>query len=203
MPVDTNDTSSNRRRSVPDLSVVSEEPDALLAARVATDPAAFAELYRRYVVRIDQYCSVRLRNETLAQDVTSQVFLKALEGLRRKPVAHVAPWLFTIAHNEVVNCFRQHAGHMPIEDAGPLASTDLSPEEHALLQDESADLRTLLQYLSPDQQRIVELRIAGLTAQEIQDVLGRSRSWVGTTQHRALRRLRGLIEASRMKEGAR
>lgn len=180
--------------------VVSAESDELLAARVATDPAAFAELYARYVVRIDQYCSYRLRDEDQAQDATSQVFLKALEGLRRKPIDRVASWLFTIAHNEVVDRYRQQSRHTTIERAGPLASPDLSPEDLAVIGSESAELWDLLPMLTDDQRQVIELRLAGLTTHEIQDALGRNRSWVGTTQHRALRRLRALLEAG---EGSR
>ncbi len=192
--MDRNGSAANQRRPSPVTIGISDEPDEALAARVATDPAAFAELYRRYVTRIEQYCSYRLRDRDLAQDATSQIFLKALEGLRRKPIDRFASWLFSIAHNEVLNRYRQLNRQATIERVGPIASPDLSPEDIAVLHSESSELWNLLPLLTAGQQRVIELRLAGLTTLEIQDVLGRNRSWVGTTQHRALKRLRTLLD---------
>ena len=63
------------------------------------------------------------------------------------------------------------------------------------------ELRTLLAQLSPDQQQVVTLRLAGLDGGEICAVLGKSRSWVDTTQHRAIRRLRDLMGVTPTPEG--
>jgi RNA polymerase sigma-70 factor (ECF subfamily) len=199
--MDRTDVAHNQHRTVPAVTVAGGETDEYLAGLAASDPAAFAELYRRYVARIHRYCSRRLRDQGLAEDATSQVFLKALESLRRKRIDNVASWLFAIAHNEVVDRYRRHHPDTPYDQQQDLASTDRSPEELAIAASASSDLRRLLPYLSADQQRVIELRLAGLSTQEIQDVLGRSRSWVGTTQHRALHRLRELMHAPRAGEG--
>ncbi|HEX3301661.1 MAG TPA: hypothetical protein VHR64_02190, partial [Thermomicrobiales bacterium] len=50
-----------------------------------------------------------------------------------------------------------------------------------------------LPLLSEDQRRVLELRLAGLSSGEIEIVLGKSRSWVGVIQHRAVIRLRALM----------
>jgi RNA polymerase sigma-70 factor (ECF subfamily) len=198
--MDRSDVAHNQRHPMPSVHLAGGETDESLAAVAASDPAAFAELYRRYVVRIHRYCSRRLRDQGLAEDATSQVFLKALESLQRKRVDNVASWLFSIAHNEVVDRYRRH--HHAIDyQALELASPDRSPEELAIAQSELADVRRALPYLTPDQQRVIELRLAGLTTPEIQEVLGKGRSWVGTTQHRALHRLRELMHAPRGGEG--
>lgn len=201
--MDRRDVAHNRHHTVPGVAVVGEETDELLASQAATDPAAFAELYRRYVARIDRYCSRRLQDRSLVEDVTSQVFLKALEGLRRKRVDNVASWLFSIAHNEVVDRYRRQHQHpdTTFDQLAEIASGDRSPEDLAITESESADLRRLLPHLTTDQQRVIELRLAGLTTPEIQQVLGRGRSWVGTTQFRALNRLRELMHAPRAGEG--
>jgi RNA polymerase sigma-70 factor (ECF subfamily) len=191
--MDRNDAPHNRSRPDGPLAIAAE-PDSVLAARAPHDPAAFAELYTRYVDRIDQYCRIRLRDDHLAEDVTSQVFLKALEGLRRRRIDNVGAWLFTIAHNEVVNRYRHSGRDTTIERVGPLASPERSPEDLAIVQSEADALLRLLPRLGADQQRVIELRLAGLTTRDIQQVLGRSQSWIDTTQHRALRRLRALLD---------
>lgn len=184
----------NRDRSPTHVEVASRESDVLLAARAATDPSAFAELYQRYVVRIHRYCSRRLANDDLAEDATSQVFLKALESLRRQRIDNVPSWLFSIAHNEVVDRYRRQTHHRSIDDMNDLASTGRSLEDAAIGHLEATDLRALLPRLTADQQRVIELRLAGLTNSEIQDVLGKGKSWVTTTQFRALHALRELID---------
>jgi DNA-directed RNA polymerase specialized sigma24 family protein len=75
----------------------------------------------------------------------------------------------------------------------PLVSPGRSPEEEALALIAAGDLRALLPLLTADQQRVVELRLAGLTTSEIQDVLGKGRSWVCITGYRATQRLRTLM----------
>ncbi len=190
------ESTHNQVRSGPAVAAAGES-DERLAARASTDPAAFAELYERYVARIDQYCRWRLRDRDLAQDATSQIFLKALEGLRRRRIDNVASWLFTIAHNEVVDRYRRQHQTTAFDSYREVASSGQSVEDLAILASSSADLHRLLPLLSPDQQDVIELRLAGLTSTEIQEVLGRSKSWVATTHHRALRRLRGLLDPVR------
>jgi len=173
--------------------VLSAESDEILAARAATDPAAFAELYNRYVARIDGYCRQRLHSADLAEDATHQIFLRALESLRKHPVDNVAAWLFTIAHNECIDRYRRHRAHVPIEMAVEMEGIERSPEDQAIARSMVRELWDLLPLLGEDQRQVLELRLAGLSSGEIEIVLGKSRSWVGVTQHRAVMRLRALM----------
>ena len=192
--MDRQDVFHNPYRSVAHVEVASRESDELLAQRAATEPSAFAELYTRYVARIHRYCSRRLSDPDLAEDATSQVFLKALESLRRQRIEHVASWLFSIAHNEIVDRYRRQRHDASIDQmTEPLVSPGRSPEEEALALIAAGDLRALLPLLTADQQQVVELRLAGLTTSEIQDVLGKGRSWVCITGYRATQRLRALM----------
>lgn len=193
--MDRSDLGHNRSRSPAHAEVVSGESDELLAARAATDPSAFAELYRRYVVRIHRYCDRRLHDPGLVEDATSQVFLKALESLRRKRIDNVASWLFAIAHNEVIDHYRRRRNDVPLQQMLEIGTGEISTEEIAVQRLESGRLHALLPLLSADQQRVLELRLGGLTTREIQDVLGKGESWVKVTQHRALNRLRDLMDA--------
>lgn len=198
--MDRTDVAHNQHQTTPHVTVAGAETDEFLARRAATDPAAFAELYRRYVARIHRYCKSRLHDQSLAEDATSHVFLKALEHLQRKRIDNVASWLFSIAHNEVIDRYRRQRNDAAL-DALDLISPDGSPEELALARSELSDVRRALAWLTPDQQRVIELRMAGLTTAEIQEVLGKGRSWVGTTQFRALKRLREIMRAPQAEEG--
>jgi RNA polymerase sigma-70 factor (ECF subfamily) len=172
------------------------ESDESVAVRAAADPGAMTELYRRYIARVDRYCRRRLQDPDLAEDVTSQIFLKVLEGLRKRRVENVASWIFTIAHNEVVSQYRRRRELVGITEAVLALGDDDQLEETIITQVVVGDLRALLSRLSADQQRVLELRLAGLTSREIRQVLGRSQTWVGTTEYRAVHRLRDLMTSS-------
>lgn len=192
----------NQNRPAAHVELISREFDEVLALRAATEPAAFAELYTRYVARVHQYCRRRLADPDLAEDATSQVFLKALESLRRKRVDNVASWLFSIAHNEVIDRYRRQRHDFSLDQLPSLESGERSIEEMALGKLAAGDLRALLPLLTADQQRVMELRLAGLTTSEIQGVLGKGKSWVCITGFRAVNRLRELIDATGAGKGA-
>jgi RNA polymerase sigma-70 factor (ECF subfamily) len=169
------------------------ESDEALAARAAMDPNAFAELYRRYVDRIRSYCGFRLRDRATVEDVTSEIFVKALESLHKTAVTNVRPWLFTIAHNQVTDRYRRARDEVDLAAAAGLASQAPSPESIAVAGSERDALYAAIALLKPDQARVIELRLSGLDGPEIRSVLNKSRSWVDTTQYRALIQLRQLL----------
>jgi RNA polymerase sigma-70 factor, ECF subfamily len=169
-------------------------------ARLARhDPAAFTPLYDRYVTGIYQYCYRRLGHREAAEDATSLVFVKALAAIGGYGGESFRSWLFTIAHNVVVDCYRQrgnHLPHQPLDAASAIHDRGPTPEETALHRDQQRGIRALLDELPDDQRAAVELRLAGLNGVEIASVLGRSHGAVKNLQYRAIQRLRALLEAS-------
>ena len=170
-----------------------DAPEAALVARAKRDRHAFAPLYAAYFDRVYAYCWRRLGSAEAAADATSLVFAKALAALPRCHDTSFRPWLFTIAHNVVTDVYRAPGATEPLAAAAGLHDAVPSPEEQVLRAEERQGVRDLLHRLTPDQRAVVELRLAGLTGQEISAVLGKSRSAVDTTQHRAIARLRVLL----------
>ncbi|CAA9571075.1 MAG: hypothetical protein AVDCRST_MAG49-3621 [uncultured Thermomicrobiales bacterium] len=164
--------------------------DAELVARAKTDRAAFAPLYARYLPAILGYCRSRLRDATEAEDAASQVFAKAMVALPTCRDDAFRPWLFAIARNTVVDAVRRRRPADPIDAAGEIPDHGPGPETFAVEDDERRAVRTLLLHLTPDQRRVVELRLAGFTGAEIAAALGLSVSAVKTHQFRAVQRLR-------------
>jgi RNA polymerase sigma-70 factor (ECF subfamily) len=181
----------------------SDREPALIAAAIE-DPAAFAPLYRRYAPRVYGYCLRRLVDRERAADATSQTFIRALGALPRfdpdpaKPGATFRAWLFTIAHNVVMDAHRRHRPHAsldaPAEDGEPAAARlrdpARSPEDHAIAGDEARRVRAVLAVLPERQRRILELRLADLSGAEIAEALGMSLSAVKSAQFRAYQALR-------------
>ena len=109
---------------------------------------------------------------------------------------HVRSWLFTIAHNTITDQYRNAAKsqELPLDETWDTIDDEPTPEDTVIFKENQDMVRQLLTFLSPDQRRVVELRLADLTGPEIQQVLGKTRSWVNTTQFRAVQRMRAALD---------
>jgi RNA polymerase sigma-70 factor (ECF subfamily) len=166
------------------------DDEALVAAAVG-DRAAFAPLYRRYVDPVYRYCR-RLGSREAAEDATSLIFAKALAALPvyRPRGQTFRSWLFAIAHNVVIDVVRARRPEAPVELALAIAAPDLGPEESALAAEARETAYGLLAGMTPEQRRMLELRLAGLTTAEIARALDLSPGAVRAIQFRAAVKLR-------------
>ncbi|MFN8591141.1 MAG: sigma-70 family RNA polymerase sigma factor [Thermomicrobiales bacterium] len=175
--------------------------EAELVARAQHDPRAFAPLYTRYADPVYRYCFRRLGSEEAAADATSAIFAKALAALPRYRTGSFRSWLFTIAHNTIVDGLRVVQVEALPETVDEPIDPSPTPEEAAMTADAGRELRAALAHLSGDQRRVVELRLAGLTDQEIAQVTGRSLAATRMVQVRAVARLRRLLLPHGGREG--
>jgi RNA polymerase sigma-70 factor, ECF subfamily len=165
-------------------SVIPDEAALVESAR--HDSSAFAALYQHYLPPLYRYLLRRVSNVHDAEDMTSQVFMQALEGL----VAHqyqnggcFAAWLFTIARRRLVDFYRRR----------PNATlNDYPSPDPALLTaiEKGQDLQRLahcLSLLDEDRQELLRLRFsAGLSFSQIGMLEGRSEAAVKMAVYRAL-----------------
>jgi len=105
------------------------EEEASLVEAARHDTAAFSRLYRRYVTPVYRYLYKWVGNPAEAEDLTSQVFTEALEGLARyRERGNFAAWLFTIARRRLVDFYRQRPcaslGDPPSPEPGQLAAVE-------------------------------------------------------------------------------
>ena len=178
-----------------------ERLDATLVADAKRDRRAFAPLYQRYVGPVYRYCAFRLGSREAAEDACSLVFTKALAALPTCRETAFRSWLFTIAHNVVTDTYRSRRPTTPLTEAHDLIEWSPTPEACAIANDERQSVHLLLAQLPPDQARVLELRLAGLTDAEIGRVLGRSPGAIRSLQFRAVSRLRRLLGVPSGKEG--
>jgi RNA polymerase sigma-70 factor (ECF subfamily) len=165
-----------------------EEASMMETARA--DITRFAPLYERYAARIYAYCLRRVKNREDAEDLTSLIFTHALNGLPGYQGGSVAAWLFRIAHNNVVSHYRKQRPVMVLEsfDTG-LEIPDLI--ENLMLHETKRDIRAFVVQLSEAEQELIALKVtAGLSAEEIGKVLGKSAGAVRVEYHRIIKRLR-------------
>jgi RNA polymerase sigma-70 factor (ECF subfamily) len=162
-----------------------DEERALIEA-AKRDPARFAELYELNFDRVYAYIARRVRDQSVAEDITSEVFHHALANLERFEWRGTpfAAWLFRIAANEIADRAMQ-AGR-EVSSAGDLAGGD-DPEEV----EERARLFRFVRELPDDQRSVLEMRfIEGRSIREIAERLDRSEGAVKQLQFRAVRSLR-------------
>src|SRR4030042_3112361 len=99
--------------NVKDISLTEE---AALIKAACTDPTAFNQLYLSYIHPIYRYIFSKVGEARETEDLTTQVFLEALEGLPRyRHNGHFAAWLFSIARHKVADHYRSKRSELTIE----------------------------------------------------------------------------------------
>jgi RNA polymerase sigma factor (sigma-70 family) len=179
----------NQESTFPAASPV-REMDNTLAKRARQSPDAFAELYERYLDGIFHYCARRVGNVQVAEDITANVFERALSRIDTFRDGSFRAWLFRIAHNAVTDYYRSRRHVIPWQPEMSGPDIEPSPEDYALAIERRTQIRELLNTLTEDQRRVVELRLSGLTGSEIAEVIDRSPDAVKMLQYRALERMR-------------
>jgi RNA polymerase sigma-70 factor (ECF subfamily) len=170
-----------------------------LIAQAQRDPRAFAPLYADYFEPVFRYCLRCLGDREAAADATQEIFARVLAALPRYQERAFRPWLFTIAHNVIVDIHRRRGrrpAEVPLEAAARRPQAIPTPEEEAIAADARQTVRRYLAQLPADQRAVIELRLADLKGQEVADALACSLGTVKITQHRALRRLRELMASA-------
>ncbi len=179
------------RRNGPPPDADSSDED-LVALAQRGNREAFGLLYDRYLPRVYAYCLRLLRHQEQAEDANTEVFMRALAGLPAYRAGSFRSWLFTIAHHVTMDHLRQRSRTISMEHA-PEPVDPHSFEDTVLMAAEWERIERALPQLSPDQQQVIALRLAGLTAVEIGVALGKPRNAIDGLQHRALLRLKALV----------
>lgn len=166
--------------------------DETLAGRVSGDPQAFGELYRRYLQRIYAYHLVRTGNVAAAQDLTSQTFLAALEGISSfRYQGSFAAWLLGIARHKIADHYRHNPEMVELEAAVDTPSPQPKLEEVVERGLRLEQVSQALDNLLPERAEALALRIFGqLSATDTGKVMKKSAGAVRTLVYRALQDLR-------------
>ncbi|HMN11630.1 MAG TPA: sigma-70 family RNA polymerase sigma factor [Bellilinea sp.] len=155
-----------------------------------------SELYEQYVSLIYNYLLSRVQNSAIAEDLTSQTFLSAVENRSSvKDPEKVRPWLFTIARNKANDHFRR-AKRYPEQAFEEEVDHLIAPgSASSAEQDELISLRRLVRQLPPLEQQIIHLRLSsGLTFPDIARVIGTSENRIKKIYYKVIERLKAQIE---------
>ena len=161
--------------------------ERLLVEAAQKDPARFGELYEIHFERVYAYVARRVHDRDAAEDLTSEVFHRALASLKRFDWRGIpfAVWLLRIASNLIADRWKR-AGRERLEDP-PEPVVEMCPVEV----ERRARLFRMVELLPEDQRRVVVMRFAEeKTIKEIAGELGRTEGAVKQLQFRGLQNLR-------------
>ena len=175
-----------------------QDEESLVRRAQHRDQEAFAQLYEEHFDKIYRYVTLRIGNETEAEDMTQQVFLNALESIssyKWKGIPFSA-WLFRIAHNQVVDYLKsKKRTTVPLDES--LASNDNNPQ---LIVEQKLDIEQVLaatKQLTGAQREVISLRFAGeLPIAQVAKTMGKSQGAVKALQHSAIVALRKALRVT-------
>jgi len=174
------------------------DPVDELVKAARTDRTAFGKLFDEFLPLIFAYCTRRLVLRAVAEDVTSEVFLKVAGSIRDFPgtcAEDFRRWLFRIATNEINAHLRQSIRRRELLEAAVQMGT-INPAVSAPLLDDNSPLDWQALYralgeLSHREQSIISLRFfAGLKHDQISQVLEIKAGAIRVALSRALDKLR-------------
>jgi RNA polymerase sigma factor (sigma-70 family) len=165
----------------------------------AVDPEStaglFGRLYEQYLPGVYRYVLYRIGEKDVSEDLTSDIFNKALTGFNRFDTkkASFCTWIYTIARNTLIDYYRKQAresAHRREPDPDIPAKSG-SPEEAFSRLEEIKKLRECLLKLNANERELISLKFSSdMKNYEIARITGLSESNVGTILCRAVRKLR-------------
>ena len=172
--------------------------ERLLVEAAQKDPARFADLYELHFETVYAFIARRVQERAAAEDLTSDVFHKALANLQRFEWRGVpfGAWLLKIAANAITDRARKGGRELAVEDP-PEISAKPRVEQAA----ELAQLFRLVNELPKDQRQVVVMRFAEeKSIGEIARHLKRSEGAVKQLQFRGLENLRARIDSAQSRK---
>ncbi len=166
--------------------------DQQLALLARTNADAFAELYRRHVTRVYRYHMAHTGNIKDAEDLTSQTFMSALEGIRSfRGSGSFAAWILGIAVRKKAMFFRKIKPEVGLDEALHNPTSQLVTDKLANQRLRLESITRALKQISPERaDAIILCFFGGLTNLEASRVLGKSEAAVKMLVSRGLSDMR-------------
>src|SRR3990167_9563264 len=154
------------------------------------DRKSFDRFYCANFERIFRYVRFRVPDEPTAEDLTSEIFVKALAAFDRYDEAvSRSAWIYRIAHNHLANWYRGRRETVDIDDvAGLIKGSDGRDLERWA--DVHREAAAALSVLDPDERRLVTLKyLEGYDYADMAELLGKSASALKMATYRAIKKL--------------
>ena len=179
---------------------ITADINLLIKGAVGGDADAFGRLYDMYVDRVYRHVYYRVGNIADAEDLSQQVFLKAWQAIGRykKTSSPFLAWLMRISHNLVVDFYRSKKDKAYLDFEIAASDSHSSPERVAEMEFDQQQLRKVILQLPVEQQQVILMSfIEGFSHAEIASSLGKSEGAIRVILHRALKKMRNMLEGER------
>ena len=166
--------------------------DARLAQQARTEPEAFAELYHRHLASVFRYHLAHTGNTKDAEDLTSQTFMAALEGIASyRAMGPYIAWLMGIASRKRLRYFRGSRPEVPLDAALQIPTPSLPTDKAAFQRLQLDQILGALKHISQDRaEALILCFFSELSFAEAGLVLGKSEAAVKMLISRGLQDLR-------------
>jgi RNA polymerase sigma-70 factor, ECF subfamily len=172
-----------------------EELNLALCAKTGNSDA-FSELYNGNIKKIYDFVYFKTLNKELAEDLTSQVFLKVLKNIKHFKSDNFAAWLYTITRYTIIDYYRSNKDTKNIDDCWDLADpVNLTDSVNDNLQLEK--IRQAMKFLSASDRELLIMRLwLDLPFKEIANILNKKEGTVKVSFGRVINRLRQNVTPS-------
>ena len=150
-----------------------------------------------YVDRVYRHVYYRIGSTEDAEDLTQQVFLRAWQAISRykKTSSLFLTWLMRISHNLVIDFYRSKKDKTYLDFEIVSSDSNSSPERVVEMEFDQQQLRRAILRLPADQQQVILMSfIEGFSYSEIASTFGKSEGSIRVIQHRALKKMRNILE---------
>jgi RNA polymerase sigma-70 factor (ECF subfamily) len=179
------------------------DEESLVKQAVQGDQVAFSRLYEEYFDKIYRYIAVRIGDRIEAEDMTQQVFLKAVKSISSYKWRGVpfSAWLFRIAHNQLVDHLRKKKKQPATLFDETFIAGDSNPQLMAERNLDIEQLKKATEKLTKAQSEVISLRFAGgMSVAQVSKIMGRSEGAVKALQHSAIVSLRKILSVGNDEE---
>lgn len=156
------------------------------------------EIYKKYASYVKGYVLGLCKNPDVADDITAEVFCKAVENIDSFKSGRIQTWLCAIARNTYIDYVRKAENknkYLSEEMEEKIEDKNGTVEDIFIQKNDRVSLYKQIQRLEPEMKDVVYLRIfAELSFKEIAGILGKSENWARVTFYRSKNKLKGWME---------
>lgn len=169
--------------------------ESIIVSVIAGDIDAYAEILTRYEAKLHRYVVYLIHNQTMADDVVQDTFIKAYQNLQGFNAKYkFSSWIYRIAHNEAMNAIKK-VRHLTDDDIDELPESGYDQRVEELVDQDilKTHVQGCLSELDPRYREVIQLvYFEHMKYEEISDVLHVPTSTVGVWLSRAKKRLKEL-----------
>jgi len=169
--------------------------------QAANSREIFVKLYEEFMPKVYRYVRYKVNNDLLAEDLTSTVFIKALDNFEKysEDNAAFSTWIFSITRHAIIDYYRTEGKkrYLSLDEVVERPADGDSPGEKLENQAEKDCLNNCVAKLSQEEQELIHLKFgAEMSNRQIAEIMGISESNTGVRLFRTVKKLKEYFQES-------